>query len=256
MQKFARAVLKTPNVDHCARLCHASTVVGLAGAFGSGAMTQSIADIAESKCLLVIGTNTFEQHPLIGRRIMQAKKNGAKIIYADPRLTATGKQADLFLQFYSGTDVALLNCFMQPDHQERLGKQGLHQEPDQGLREGQRDRDRRMPTALRTSAKITGIAAKDIITAAEWFWQIRPVRDPLLDGYHPAHDRCRQRQVGCKPPDADRQPRKARHGYLRTAWPEQRAGRLRHGSPCKRVLRVPVGYRPRHEEEDGDCMGL
>ena len=43
MQKFARAVLKTPNIDHCARLCHASTVVGLAGAFGSGAMTQSIA---------------------------------------------------------------------------------------------------------------------------------------------------------------------------------------------------------------------
>jgi len=64
MQKFARAVLKTPNIDHCARLCHASTVVGLAGSFGSGAMTQSIADIAESKCLLVIGTNTFEQHPL------------------------------------------------------------------------------------------------------------------------------------------------------------------------------------------------
>ena len=113
MQKFARAVLKTPNIDHCARLCHASTVVGLAGAFGSGAMTQSIADIAESKCLLVIGTNTFEQHPLIGRRIMQAKKNGAKIIYADPRLTPTGKIADLHLQFYSGTDVALLNCFMQ-----------------------------------------------------------------------------------------------------------------------------------------------
>ena len=75
-------------------------------------MTQSIADIAESKCLLVIGTNTFEQHPLIGRRIMQAKKNGAKIIYADPRLTPTGKIADLHLQFYSGTDVALMNCFM------------------------------------------------------------------------------------------------------------------------------------------------
>ena len=84
MQKFARAVLKTPNIDHCARLCHASTVVGLAGAFGSGAMTQSIEDIAESKCLFIIGSNTFEQHPLIGRRIMQAKKNGAKIIVRRP----------------------------------------------------------------------------------------------------------------------------------------------------------------------------
>ena len=113
MQKFARAVLKTPNIDHCARLCHASTVVGLAGAFGSGAMTQSIADIAESKCLLIIGSNTFETHPLIGRRVMQAKAKGAKVIYADPRFTPTGKQADLYLPFYSGTDVAILNCFMQ-----------------------------------------------------------------------------------------------------------------------------------------------
>ena len=255
MQKFARAVLKTPNIDHCARLCHASTVVGLAGAFGSGAMTQSIADIAESKCLLVIGTNTFEQHPLIGRRIMQAKANGAKIIYADPRLTPTGKMADLHLQFYSGTDVALLNCFMQ-----------------QILKNGWENKDF-IKNRTKDFEKVKEIVMKDTYSpenvcedhrcsrkghhhCGRVVRQIRPVRDPLLDGYHPAHDRCRQRQVNRKHPDADRQPRKTRHGYLCTAWPEQCAGRLRHGSPRKRILRVPVGSRPRDEEEDGDRMGL
>jgi len=168
MQKFARAVLKTPNIDHCARLCHASTVVGLAGAFGSGAMTQSIADIAESKCLLVIGTNTFEQHPLIGRRIMQAKKNGAKIIYADPRLTPTGKIADLHLQFYSGTDVALLNCFMQ-----LILKNGW--ENKEFIAKRTKDFERVKEVVMKDTyspenvAKVTGVPAKDIIRAAEWF---------------------------------------------------------------------------------------
>lgn len=168
MQKFARAVLKTPNIDHCARLCHASTVVGLAGAFGSGAMTQSIADIAESKCLLVIGTNTFEQHPLIGRRIMQARANGAKIIYADPRLTPTGKQADLHLQFYSGTDVSLLNCFMQ-----LILKNGW--ENKDFIKNRTKDFEKVKEVVMKdiyspeNVSKVTGIPAADIIKAAEWF---------------------------------------------------------------------------------------
>lgn len=113
MMKFARGVLKTRHIDHCARLCHSSTVAGLAAIFGSGAMTNSILDIPQAKCIFIIGSNTFEQHPLIGRKVVQAKQNGAKIIYADPRLTVTGKVADLYMQFTSGSDVAILNCLMQ-----------------------------------------------------------------------------------------------------------------------------------------------
>ncbi len=63
IMKFARGVLKTKHLDHCARLCHSSSVAGLATTFGSGAMTNSIADIAESKCVFIIGSNTYEQHP-------------------------------------------------------------------------------------------------------------------------------------------------------------------------------------------------
>ncbi len=88
MMKFARGVMKTRHIDHCARLCHASTVAGLASTFGSGAMTNSILDIAESNCCFILGSNTFEQHPLIGRKVMQAKaavQRSSTQIPASPR---------------------------------------------------------------------------------------------------------------------------------------------------------------------------
>ncbi|MFB0532472.1 MAG: molybdopterin-dependent oxidoreductase, partial [Desulfatiglandales bacterium] len=69
MMKLARAVFKTNNVDHCARLCHASTVAGLAATFGSGAMTNSIGDFEDAEVVLVTGSDTTAQHPLIGSRI-------------------------------------------------------------------------------------------------------------------------------------------------------------------------------------------
>ncbi|MGD1005327.1 MAG: formate dehydrogenase subunit alpha [Methanoregulaceae archaeon] len=167
MQKFARAVLKTPNIDHCARLCHASTVVGLAGAFGSGAMTNSIGDIGESKCIFVIGSNTFEQHPLIGRQIMLAKQRGAKVIVADPRFTPTAKQADLYMPFYSGTDVAILNCIMQ-----QIIKNGW--EDKEFIAKRTKDYDKFKEVVMKDTyslenvSKISGIPAKDLATAAEW----------------------------------------------------------------------------------------
>ena len=167
MQKFARAVLKTPNVDHCARLCHASTVVGLAGAFGSGAMTNSIEDIGESKCIFVIGSNTFEQHPLIGRQIMLAKKRGGKLIVADPRFTPTAKQADLYMPFYSGTDVAIFNGLMQ-----YIIKNGWENKDFIAKRTKDYEKLKEVVMkdaySLENVAKISGIPAKDLDTTAEW----------------------------------------------------------------------------------------
>ena len=86
MQKFMRAVVGTNNVDHCARLCHASTVAGLARAFGSGAMTNSIEDFDVADCVFIIGSNTTECHPIIGAAIKRAVFSGrTKLIVADPR---------------------------------------------------------------------------------------------------------------------------------------------------------------------------
>jgi len=167
MMKFARGVLKTNNLDHCARLCHSSTVAGLAGSFGSGAMTNSIPDIAESKCIFIIGSNTFEQHPLIGRREYMAKAKGAHYIYADPRRTITSSQADLFLQFHSGSDVALLNGLMHDiikngwEDKEFIAKRTKGYEELKTLVMQERYN-------LENVSKVTGIPPADIHTAADW----------------------------------------------------------------------------------------
>lgn len=112
LMKLARAVFGSNNVDHCARLCHASTVVGLAETFGSGAMTNSIACFEQADCILVTGSNTTEQHPLIGARILQAKARGATLIVADSRRIRLARMADLHLRQRNGSDVALLNAMM------------------------------------------------------------------------------------------------------------------------------------------------
>jgi len=107
-QKLAR-LLGTNNVDHCARLCHAPTVVGLARVFGSGAMTNPIPDLANADCFFIIGSNLAENHAPVARWVLKAKEKGARVIVADPRLTPTAWLADTFLPIRPGSDVALLN---------------------------------------------------------------------------------------------------------------------------------------------------
>jgi formate dehydrogenase alpha subunit len=113
MQKFARAVLGTNNVDHCARLCHAPTVAGLVQSFGSGAMTNSIQEIGDAACILAIGTNTTEDHPVIGLEVIRATNNGAKLIVANPREIDLCRFASLWLRHNPGSDVALLMGMMR-----------------------------------------------------------------------------------------------------------------------------------------------
>ncbi len=112
-QKFSRAVLGTNNVDHCARLCHAPTVAGLVQSFGSGAMTNSITEIREAGCILAIGTNTTEAHPIIGLEIKRAVDKGGKLIVANPREIDLVRWSHLWLQHQPGSDVALLMGMMK-----------------------------------------------------------------------------------------------------------------------------------------------
>jgi len=112
LMKFARAVVWTNNIDHCARLCHSPTVAGLARAFGSGAMTNSVPELEEADCILITGSNTTENHPMIASRIVAARDRGAYIIVIDPRRIHLANHADLFLQPRLGTDVAWINGMM------------------------------------------------------------------------------------------------------------------------------------------------
>ncbi|MDI6780672.1 MAG: formate dehydrogenase subunit alpha [bacterium] len=124
-QKFMRTTIGTNNVDHCARLCHASTVVGLAAAFGSGAMTNAIDEIKDTKCILLTGSNTTECHPIIGIEIRKAVANGAKLIVVDPREIELADIAYLHLQQSPGTDVAWINAMMNVILSEGLHDQGF-----------------------------------------------------------------------------------------------------------------------------------
>ncbi|HEX7445145.1 MAG TPA: formate dehydrogenase subunit alpha, partial [Methanothrix sp.] len=173
MQKFARVVLKTNSVDNCARLCHSSTVAALSEVFGSGAMTNSILDLEKASCIFVIGSNTFEQHPLIGRRLVIARKKGAKIIYADPRRTPTAKQSDLCLSMYSGTDVALLNGLMHHIIENGWQDQEFIERRTKGfdsLKKTVMSEDYN----LKKVSNITGIPESDLAKASEWIAKSKP----------------------------------------------------------------------------------
>ncbi len=119
-QKFMRAVVGTQNVDHCARLCHASSVMGLRQSLGSGAMTNSFKDLEEAEAILIIGSNTSEAHPIAAIHIKKALRKGAKLVVVDPRRIDMARRADLHLQLLPGTNVAVVNGLMHVILEEGL----------------------------------------------------------------------------------------------------------------------------------------
>jgi formate dehydrogenase major subunit len=109
-QKFARLALGTNNVDCCARVCHAPTATAMAAVFGTGAATNSYDDLELAETLLVVGANPTEGHPVVGARIKQRARAGAKLIVIDPRRTELAELADVHLALRPGTNVALFNA--------------------------------------------------------------------------------------------------------------------------------------------------
>ncbi|MFC7209128.1 formate dehydrogenase subunit alpha [Natronoarchaeum sp. GCM10025321] len=110
VQKFARQVLGTKNIDNCARLCHSSTVAALQQTLGYGAMTNRInEDIGEADAYLISGSNTTESHPVLATRIKQNVQDGADLVVFDPRKVGIADHADQYTRTNSGYDVAWLN---------------------------------------------------------------------------------------------------------------------------------------------------
>jgi formate dehydrogenase major subunit len=124
-QKMIRAVFGTNNVDHCTRLCHASSVAALMETIGSGAVTNLFGDVVLADVALVIGSNTPENHPVAATFIKQAAKRGTTLIVLDPRRTELHRRATYSIQFKPGTDVALLNAMMQAIIAEGLANQSF-----------------------------------------------------------------------------------------------------------------------------------
>jgi formate dehydrogenase major subunit len=120
-QKLVRAGFGTNNVDHCTRLCHASSVAALMEGIGSGAVTATFNECKNSDVIIVIGCNPAENHPVAATFFKNAVKRGAKLIVMDPRGQALKRHAWRMLQFKNGTDVAMLNAMLNV-----IVTEGLH----------------------------------------------------------------------------------------------------------------------------------
>ncbi len=184
LQKIARTIIGTNNIDHCARLCHSPTVAALARSLGSAAMTNPINDVANAKTLFIIGYNPAETHPAIFRFIEDARRKyasvparkiviarfglglgetGFKMIVADPRKTMTAVQADIHLQQKPGTDAVLINAMIKTiiDH-DLVDKEFVEKRTTgyEKLVESLKDFD------LDEASRITGVPRKLIEEAA------------------------------------------------------------------------------------------
>ena len=107
MRKFV-SFFGTNNMDHQARICHSTTVAGVANTWGYGAMTNSYNDMQNTRCALYIGSNAAEAHPVSLLHMLHAKETGARMIVVDPRFTRTAAKADVYVRIRSGTDIAFL----------------------------------------------------------------------------------------------------------------------------------------------------
>ena len=119
-QKLVRTGFGTNNVDHCTRLCHASSVAALLEGIGSGAVSNQVDDVAEAEVIIIIGSNTPENHPVAATFMKNAAKAGKTLIVMDPRRTELARHASYYLQFKPDTDVALLNAMIHTIIEENL----------------------------------------------------------------------------------------------------------------------------------------
>jgi formate dehydrogenase alpha subunit len=164
--RFARGVIGTNNVDHCARVCHAPSVAGLGRTLGSGAMTNPIADLERADCLLVWGSDTTENHPIIGARLLEAKARGARLVVVDPRHTRLAHFADLHLQLRLGTDIPLANAMLHVifargwEDRAYLAARCEHEDALRAAVAG---------VSLDEAARLTGVPAEDVVEAARLY---------------------------------------------------------------------------------------
>ena len=164
MQKFTRVVMGTNNVEYCGRLCHSPAAAALIPAMGSGAMQTSQPEIELADCFFLAGVNMQETFPMITRRVLRAKARGAKVIYTDPRKTATARYlADIHLQLRSGTDAALLSAMMSIILAEGLEDKEFIASKTAGFDEL---RDSLSKVDLKEAEEITGVPLEKIREAA------------------------------------------------------------------------------------------
>lgn len=165
-QKLVRTRFGHNNVDHCTRLCHASSVTALMASIGSAAVTAPFNDALKADAIIIIGANPTENHPVAATYFKQAARRGAKLIVMDPRGTAMKRFAEHMLQFRPGTDVALLNAMMHVIVAEGLADRSFLAARTEGYAELEAHLSDKTPEAM---SAICGVAPDAIRAAARCF---------------------------------------------------------------------------------------
>ena len=165
-QKLIRTRFETNNVDHCTRLCHASSVAALMEAIGTGAVTAPFTAATDSEFILVIGSNPTVNHPVAATYIKQAAKKGAKLIVADPRKQTLSRHATEHLAFKPGGDVAMLNAMMHTIVEEGLTNAEYIAKYTEGFDALRANLASFSPEAM---APVCGIEAETLKKVARWY---------------------------------------------------------------------------------------
>ena len=165
-QKLVRTGFRTNNVDHCTRLCHASSVAALLEGIGSGAVSNPVRDVIHAEVVLLIGANPVVNHPVAATWIKNAVKAGTRLILADPRRSELARHATHYLQFKPDTDVALLNAMMHVIVVENLVDEKFIEDRLSGYAELKMNVAGFSPEAM---APLCGIPAETIKEVARLF---------------------------------------------------------------------------------------
>ena len=233
----------TNNTDHQARICHSTTVTGVANTWGYGAMTNSYTDIRNAKTQIIMGGNPAEAHPVSLQHLLEgAELKKANVIVIDPRLTRTAAHASEYVRLRPGTDIPVLYGMMwhiikngwedkEFIKQRVYGFRGCAQGNGEVESGGGR-------TRLRRSRRTTQARRPDVRDA-------KAVDPDLVHGSDPAHGRHRQRAGELHAAAAHRQCRRTRHRRQHLPRPRQRAGRDRRRPRYRdaTVLLRPRGRR-------------
>jgi len=169
-QKLVRTGFETNNVDHCTRLCHASSVAALLEGIGSGAVSNPVMDVLQADVVLLIGANPVVNHPVAATWIKNAVRNGTRLILADPRRSELARHATHFLQFKPDTDVALLNAMMFTVIEEGLVAEAFVADRTLGFDELKKNVAGYSPEAM---AAVCGVPAETIREVARLYAQSR-----------------------------------------------------------------------------------
>ena len=250
-RKFA-AFWGTNNSDHQARICHSTTVAGVANTWGYGAMTNSYNDIRNAKTMIIMGGNPAEAHPVSLQHLLEGKElKRSNMIVIDPRMTRTAAHATEYVRIRSGTDIPVIygmlwHIFKNGWEDKEFIKQRVY-----GMDDIRKEVEKWTPEEVE---RVSGVPGAQLERVAKMFATQKPATLDLVHGRDPAHRRHRQRARVLYRAACNRQRRPVRHRRQHFPRPYQRAGRHR---PRPRYRDAAALLRPRRRcvAALGSCVG-